>query len=636
MSNAGGAGCVTCRSRNKKCDLTRGPNGCRRCTQAGIECGGYPPPSSRIPQPKHGTRAMRPGPSTPNEDILPSGLSVPNTITRSDGNYFPIPAIEEQHHNLNFLSRRSGVLTHHQPTNPYSCAVVRHGQIPADTGSALADVVQLLTPPAEGSVASSSTRQPRPGGQMTPGQASLFDSIFSLAEDPPVLPYTPESPALSYARGPDTGDVTRQVQSSSAYSQFEITDDSPNVDEDAESDDPENVLIGVLDGLALDREVESNIVAFVAHAFTSWINRFMFEPGRSTSLARATIVRGLSFGEEMQQRMILVANTVLAVSKSTDCELKYFTMLYQQLVKRVIEARTCNDLTREMAMKAMEGCHELISITSKVGSFANVLHLMDIYAPVFRRACPELSGLVNLPRRLAAPEVALKYFVSYDVLQSMLTHRPMLFRYDLDILSPQDEELLDADDRPGLRWSIGVPNRLVIALARINTLLESYGNCVDPKMVQELLQDIGRACKPIVYSSPEEDPTLKLGRLMVQESWRLVGYVYLYMGLCGADSKDARVVKVQKQFMRLLESIRPRRNPDAFLILPMVILGIATSSPADQSTLLARLWGVSECSKPESVGNDVTRMLNDIWERTAERPAVWSDLRIACLRVTGM
>ncbi|KAL5641754.1 hypothetical protein ACGC1H_002013 [Rhizoctonia solani] len=472
---------------------------------------------------------------------------------------------------------------------------------------------------------------------MTPGQASLFDSIFSLADDPRVPPYTPESPTLNWI--PDTGRVQSvgvgRPERSGLHSQVEPTIDLPeNLHKETNAGGP--VMVGALHELVLDREVESNIVPFLAHAFTSWLNRFIFEPARASSLARATIVRGHSLGEETHQRMILVANTVLAVSKSSDYEPKYYTILYQQLVKRVLEARTCSQLTREAAMKAVESCHELLSITTKVGSLANTLNLMGLYAPVFRRACPEPSGLVNLPRRLTAVEVNLKYFASYDVIQSMITHRPMFFRYDLDILSPQDEELLDADDRPGLRLSIGVPDRLVIALARINILLEDYGSCVDQKMVQELKTEITRACKPVDSSSPEDDPALKVGRLMVQESWRLVGYVYLYMGLCGADSKDARVIKAQQQFMALLETVKPRRNPDMFLIIPMVIMGIATSSPTDQSILFSRLWGVTECSKPGTVGNDVTRMLNDIWQRTRERPAVWSDLRIACLRVVGM
>ncbi|CAE6495350.1 unnamed protein product [Rhizoctonia solani] len=287
----------------------------------------------------------------------------------------------------------------------------------------------------------------------------------------------------------------------------------------------------------------------------------------------------------------------------------------------------------------MESCHEFISITSKVGSLANVLKIMDLYAPVFRRACPEPSDkFVNLPQKLTSTgllDLNLKYYATFDVIQSVITHRPMFFRYNLDFISPQDEELLDAENGPGLRWLIGVPDRLVFVLGKMNNLFEDYGNHVDPGMVRELEEDI-EACKPIIFSNQEDDPNLVLGRLVVQESWRLLGYVYLYMGLCGAESSDARVVKVQKMFMRLLSGVKPRRNPDSFLLFPMLVLGVATSSLSDQSILLARLWGVSECNKLGTMGNDVVRILNDVWARTVGRSAVWSDLRKACLRIIGV
>ncbi|KAG8731139.1 hypothetical protein FRC11_004978, partial [Ceratobasidium sp. 423] len=554
------------------------------------------------------------------------------------------PTIED----LNFLDWSSGIPVPRY-TNPRPHIAVPQGQLPTSpVGQSLipparcipapliqqnrTQIVQLLTPPDESRVGTST--RARPGGPMTPGQASLFDSIFSLADDPPVLLHTPESPGSS---SPNTGteqsaDIGRGHNPDSH--QTEPTVDAEHHDH-MNADDPGNLQVGLLNELALDREVESNIIPFLAHCLASWISRFTFEPIRALSLARDAIIRGHTLGEEIRQRMILVANTVLAISKSTDYELTYFATLYKQVVKGLLEARACSNLTREAAMRAMESCHEFFSMASKVASLANILNLMEMYAPVFRRACPE-SGeeLVNLPRSLTAAEVRLKYYVSFDVVLSVITHRPMFFRYDLHC-SPHDDELLDADDKPGLGWSIGVCDRLVFILAKMNTLLEDYGNGVDQGVVRELGREIG-AYKPIVSSGAEDDLTLKIRRLVVQESWRLAAYVYLYMGLCGADSRDARVVKVQKQFMKLLATIKPRRNPDAFLITPMTIMGIATASPADRSTLRTRLRGVTECSKMGTMANDLTSILYDVWARTVERPTVWSDLRMACLKITGM
>ncbi|CUA78539.1 hypothetical protein RSOLAG22IIIB_07148 [Rhizoctonia solani] len=264
---------------------------------------------------------------------------------------------------------------------------------------------------------------------------------------------------------------------------------------------------------------------------------------------------------------------------------------------------------------------------------------MELYAPVFRRACPEPGDkLVNLPEKLVSTgliDLNLKFYATFDVLQSVITHRPMFFRYDLEFFSSQYEALLDAENGPGLRFLFGIPDRLVFVLGKMNTLLEDHGNCLKPELVRELEDDID-ACKPVASVGPEEAPNLLLARFVVQDSWRLAGYVYLYMGLCGADTSDVRVVKVQKMYMRLLGGIKASRNPDSFLLFPMIILGVATSSPLDQSILLARLWGIAECNKEGTTGNDVVRILNDVWARSAGRPTVWSDSRVACLRVTGM
>ncbi|CAE6447315.1 unnamed protein product, partial [Rhizoctonia solani] len=46
-------GCAACEASNEKCDQTRGPSGCRRCAQGGLECGGYS--SERIPNPERST-----------------------------------------------------------------------------------------------------------------------------------------------------------------------------------------------------------------------------------------------------------------------------------------------------------------------------------------------------------------------------------------------------------------------------------------------------------------------------------------------------------------------------------------------------------------------------------------------------
>ncbi|CAE6430387.1 unnamed protein product [Rhizoctonia solani] len=651
MSSRNNAGCVTCKARNKRCDLTRGPDGCRRCAQSGIECGGYLGTIPKILRARHISRGSESRSSTirrfePTDPQETTPIDRPVAKHRlQPGGETSVSRRVDLERNLHHLDWSSGDPVPQQHVNPRSHVGIPHGTRPTPsfeqtqnypigipTPSTLHNstpIVQVPTP--VGNRAGVSTPHVHLGGPMASGQASLFSSMFSLSDDPLVLSYAVDGSEPSMI----CGSRIEQGQASSLYSEAE---QSADLEDASDTNHSEDILVELLSELALDREVQSNIIPFVAQSFSSWMSRFLFEPSRVISITRNTIVRG-HFGDKTLQRMILVANIVLSVSESTNYELTYFRILYQELVTNVVKIQTRSEFTREEAMAAMESCHELISITSKVGSLASILKIMKLYAPIFRRACPEPGDrLVNLPRTLTSVgliELNLQYYATFDVLLSVITHRPMLFRYDLNFLSRKDEELLNAENGPGLRWLIGVPDRLVFVLGKMNILLEECGSCMDPTMIQKLEEDIG-SCWPVNSSGPGDDPALSIGRLMVQGSWRLVGYVYLYMGLCGADSSDARVIKVQKMFMRLLGGVKPRRNPDSFLLFPMLILGIATSSPVDRSTILARLWGVSECSNMGTMGNNVVRILNDIWARTEERPAVWSDLRTACLRVIGM
>ncbi|CAE6478221.1 unnamed protein product [Rhizoctonia solani] len=399
---------------------------------------------------------------------------------------------------------------------------------------------QLLTPPLEGSAPWSLLDE----STDVPFEASTTDPS-SLSNFGPVLPLTPRSPGLTTSHGSGS----QEGSSSGLQFQAQPTHNWPTYDpEDDADEDPEDVLSALLDVLTLDRDVESNTASFVLHSFTSWMTRFLFEPTRVIPLVRESIIRGHTFGPESYQRMVLVANTVLTVSKSTDYDLSPFVALYSELLTTVADARDQGNLTREMAVVAMESSHEFISIMIKICSLASVLNIMNLYAPVFRRACPESTEeLVNLPRALTAPEIHLKLFATLDIVLGVVTNRPMFFRYNLEFPSSYEEELLNSENSPGLRWLYGVPDRLVVTLARMNTLLEDFGSYVDRETVQMLEKDID-VCKPAVAST-SMDPVMKLGRVVVQECWRLVAFIYLYMALCGADSTDARVVRIQKKFM---------------------------------------------------------------------------------------
>ncbi|KAH7345479.1 hypothetical protein B0J17DRAFT_640023 [Rhizoctonia solani] len=231
--------------------------------------------------------------------------------------------------------------------------------------------------------------------------------------------------------------------------------------------------------------------------------------------------------------------------------------------------------------------------------------------------------------------VGLEYYATLDVLLSASISRPMNFRYDTTYALGVYASVFDLENGPGTRWVYGVPDRLVIIFARMNALLEDFGPGVDQEVIRELEAEIQEVRAVVIASA---DPILAVGRLVVQECWRQAAYIYLYMGLCGADSNDARIIKAHGDFMEIFIRTKPGRIPDSFLVLPLPILGIATRHPDDQELLKRRMLTLPECARKGTTGNQFIRMLECIWglANGSGRPTTWSDLRLACLYVAGV
>ncbi|GAB1527886.1 hypothetical protein RhiTH_011074 [Rhizoctonia solani] len=555
--------CKTCEASNKKCDGTRGPTGCRRCAQAGLECGGYS--SERVPKPERGLRDKAPR----SRQLVPSGIALSDPVLPAPGNSKPadtpnpllipeVPSPQDasgsgEHPSADLLiSSVAPPGQHRVDLDQPSSALIHQGKTFPGTAEL------YPTPPADNSniplykektspiaQAPTSLFKDSPfefhthidGGAITLTQSNLFnqttlscgETVTSTLASSGLESYV--SPGVSsrdYWFGSTLGERPN------AQPDLDLITNSPIYleDENVDTENLQSLRVELLDGLVLDREIESNTVSFLIHSFTSWMSRFLFEPARVIPFFREAIIRGHSLGHEKHQRLVLIASAVLAVSESTNYDTAPFTILYNQSLKGVVEARARGNVTRETAIEAMESCHEtkqVISIMCKICPLASILNTMDLYAPIFRRACPEPDNEhVNLPGILTGFEVHLKLYATMDVLLSAVTSRPMFFRYNLEPPSPQAEALLNSEDGPGLRWLAGVPDRLIVTFARMNTLLEDYGNRVDPEIVQELEEEI-LACATTCYSGPAADPVLVLGRIVVQESWKLVAYIYLYM-----------------------------------------------------------------------------------------------------------
>ncbi|KAG9080417.1 hypothetical protein FRC06_006610 [Ceratobasidium sp. 370] len=223
------------------------------------------------------------------------------------------------------------------------------------------------------------------------------------------------------------------------------------------------------------------------------------------------------------------------------------------------------------ALDALRDMHELIYVRSLSSRLADTMNLLRVAAPLYRRACSEPPGVpIQLLPRLLHPEPLLRHFPALDILLSLGTGQPMLFQYDLTPVAGPYESFLNTGN-VGLQPMHGIPDHFLVMLARMNTLREDFAPNVDPRIVQELEAEI-MSFTPVLDTSM--DSYLMVARLMVQESWRQTMYIYLYMGLCGANTRDLRVERVLNAFIRVLQGVKPGFTPDGFLLLPLIAVSL--------------------------------------------------------------
>ncbi|KAL5641761.1 hypothetical protein ACGC1H_002020 [Rhizoctonia solani] len=625
-----GDSCTTCLARRRKCDGIRPM--CRHCTRDGVDCGGYS--SSKIPirgvsSPRKSRAAL---PISPIDVInfAPlgsgnySGPSWASNISSSEpgtpsewsniGDVFssPAPCLSPSYPSLDPLLainlQPSVLIPRQAPTPPYHATDIG----PFD------EVTRTFLPPKK------DVRQ-----SMTRGQVSLFDALLSLARPEDDIDLLESSNLLDQTPlGP--------IQAGPSYNlTYDIDHTVGNRDRaDLEdSHDARGVGAKLCDALALDKKVKSNTLPFVLQSYALWMRQFLFEPIRIIPLAREYTVEEYSGGPAARWRMVTISNAVRAITGSTGYTLQDLEIL-QSNMHRGFAVTSSNFGTdraadRINALLAMSTTYEVLPLSKLVKT-------MQAVAPIFRRGCPDPDDRpVNLPSLLSNINVGLQYYATVDVLLSAVISRPMNFRYDTAYASGVYGSILDLENGPGTRWVYGVPDRLLILFARMNTLLEEFGSGVDPRMIRELETEIKEA-KAIVVAST--DPSLAIGRLVVQECWRQVAYIYLYMGLCGADSHDARVIRVHGDFMEIFLKTKPGRIPDSFLVFPLPILGVATRHPDDQELLKRRMLALPECARKDTTGNQFIRMLECMWGlmNQSNRPTTWSDLRLASLYVAGV
>ncbi|KAF8749296.1 hypothetical protein RHS01_10194 [Rhizoctonia solani] len=373
---------------------------------------------------------------------------------------------------------------------------------------------------------------------------------------------------------------------------------------------------------------------------TQWMSLAVFDPLKAATKTYEDITSRFSECPTTRRRLVLVSEVMRKLIKSWSLDAtgkEMLSSLRDQIWQNVRGYRVQQLPSSEERKRATIALDQLLSIHVVASPLAYTLRLLQSAAPVFLSACIPTHP-PNMLEILLEAELNLRYFVAADVATSITTGRPLLCRYYIPWSLELCNEFTQRRGAQGTRWMVGLPDQLIMLFAYMNGLREdaiAAGTRVDPKIVEQIEEDM----KNMVIPPWEgKDPSLAIGRLVVQECWREAVFIYLYMAVCGADALDPRVEKAQRGFMKLAKAIKPGRNPDVFLATPMIIVGVATTKSSHRQTITSRILSLPEFTNPNAAMNNSLLMLNDIWARTeAEvRAAQWEDLREACRRVTGI
>ncbi|KAJ1310625.1 hypothetical protein OPQ81_009154 [Rhizoctonia solani] len=416
------------------------------------------------------------------------------------------------------------------------------------------------------------------------------------------------------------------------------------IPEDNNDDDPEGIRVILCTTPRMDRNVKQNTLPFVLYRYSRWAIASVFEPLKVMHKMKDQVIAQFS-SEKTRTRSILIANVMSMFVNHLKIDGPRKSIL-NHLVRDVQKSGAAfmatppsfvPALDRQSAIRILDNMLEIVGLQLETHPISDCLQLLENAAPIFRRACPDPPGKrINLPNLFFDLSLNLRHFATMDIILSVITGLPTCVQYEV----PFSFELCDRvyhwqlQGNYGLQWLYGLPDQYIMIFAWINTLSETPGAGVNTKLITWIESQLPQIKVAIDESG---DPSLRVGRMVVLESWQFTVPIYLYMVLCKASADDTRVIRAQKGFMRLLRSVKPARNPDGFLMISMTVVGVATLEERDRETLRQRILGVQSFAERGTAGNNAMLMLEDIWARTRDegRAAVWSDLRAAFLRVTG-
>ncbi|CAE6455413.1 unnamed protein product [Rhizoctonia solani] len=463
----------------------------------------------------------------------------------------------------------------------------------------------------------------------TSGHSSLLEPLASLEQhsDSIARLYSNTDPLL------DSG----ILPSSWPPSSTEVEDRNTASD----NEDSEDVVGTICRVPALDKTAEGNALPFVLQSYAMWVHRMVFEPLKMVRIARDFVFGQFSGGEESRWVITLLANVGSRIANLEILDGKYdpvLSALQDSVRRRLKTVRSVPRPSISELTKALNAALETMMINFFVSPLSDVVTLREEAAPIFQQLCPTLADAsISLPQLLAHPLFCLRQYAHVDILFSVVMDMPMLFRYNTAI--PDGEvpssygSRLDDSGGSGVQWLQGVPDQLILLFAKLKSIRDD-GLKPSSEIIECYEHEI-RDHQSFKSSSP--DSLLVIMRFAVQECWRHVAYIYLYMAICGDSADTPRVKEVVKRFLKILHGIKPGRLPDEFLIMNLILVAPAARRQRDREAIRQRIKGLHMRGRTFRTNHNVVHIIEDYWARAdnEKREVVWSDITISRKRIMG-
>ncbi|KAG8679356.1 hypothetical protein FRC11_003833, partial [Ceratobasidium sp. 423] len=224
---------------------------------------------------------------------------------------------------------------------------------------------------------------------------------------------------------------------------------------------------------------------------------------------------------------------------------------------------------------------------------------------------------VSLAYAISVPRYELSKFVFWDIICALTFGIPSILKYDTTYRSMDTRQVM-------LEWVYGCPLPFIILLAKINAWRGTEASPT-PRDWQEVETHLKQWSPKSTYV--DKDSCKAIARFAIQESWRQAIYIYLYMGMCGADSADPRVEAPVRQIVRLSRTIEDTSPLGLHLFVPCLIAGAAARAEHHRNALRARIHASREANSWILRGADFVPVLDHLWHGAARegRPVKWDN-----------